>query len=151
MSMRIDGNQNPYRTKEEEKVREMQKNATAEPLEEKKEAFAPKDEYIGSEKSEKPTGLYHLGRDEEGNQKVYFDAPRKSETSGEEKCTTNTDKVEREIRKLKEEAKALKQQIKSSDEEEKKRLMSKLAQVETELSQKDNDGYRKANASVSNE
>ncbi|MCI8876067.1 MAG: hypothetical protein HFI77_08475 [Lachnospiraceae bacterium] len=65
--MRIDGNQNPYRAKEEEKVREMQKNATAEPL------------------------------------------------------------------------------------EEKKRLMSKLAQVETELSQKDNDGYRKANASVSNE
>ena len=31
ISMRIDGNQNPYRAKEEEKVREMQKNATAEP------------------------------------------------------------------------------------------------------------------------
>ena len=31
ISMRIDGNQNPYRAKEEEKVREMQENATAEP------------------------------------------------------------------------------------------------------------------------
>ena len=63
----------------------------------------------------------------------------------------STDKVEREIRKLKEKQQQLEQQIRaaSGDEEKVRELERKLAQVEGELSQKDNDAYRKQNASVS--
>lgn len=86
---------------------------------------------------------------EEGKKKVFFDDPKKSETKGEEKCTTDTSQVDREIRKLKEEVKHLKQQIKNADPEEKKRLEQRLAQAEMELSQKDNDSYRKQNAKIS--
>lgn len=68
-----------------------------------------------------------------------------------EECTTDTGKVDREIRKLKEKKQQLQQQIRSaSGEEEKVReLERKLAQVESELSRKDNDTYRRQNASVS--
>lgn len=72
-------------------------------------------------------------------------APEKSA----EKCTTNTDKVDREIQKLKEEKKQLEQQIKAAgDEEQVKALEKRLAQVESALKQKDNDGYRRQNAVV---
>ena len=59
--------------------------------------------------------------------------------------------MDREIRKLKEKKQQLQQQIRSaSGEEEKVReLERKLAQVESELSRKDNDTYRRQNASVS--
>lgn len=128
------------------------------------------DEYISSEKAgEKPNGLYHVGQDENGNKKVYFNDPKKAgkeETSdrsekdgssklpevksddpdnAEEKCVGNTDKVDREIRELKEKKQKLEQQIKqaSGDEKKTKELENKLAQVERELSQKDNDTYRR--------
>ncbi len=104
----------------------------------------PKDEYISSEKSNaKPSGLYRMGQDENGNPKVLYDDPKK--------CTTNTDKVDREIKKLKEQKQQLEQQIQSAagDEEKVKELEKKLAQVENELSQKDNDTYRRQAASVS--
>ena len=67
------------------------------------------------------------------------------------KCTTNTDKVDKEIEKLKEKQQQLEQQIKSAsgDEKKVKELEKKLAQVESELSQKDNDTYRRQNASIS--
>lgn len=129
------------------------------------------DEYISSEKSgEKPNGLYHVGQDKNGNKKVYFNDPKKAgkveetadraEKGGnsqmpkvksddpeneEEKCVGNTDKVDREIRELKEKKKTLEQQLKeaSGDEKKTKELESKLAQVERELNQKDNDTYRR--------
>lgn len=129
------------------------------------------DAYISSEKSgEKPNGLYHVGQDENGNKKIYFNDPKRadkaketsdrSEKGGnsklpkvksddpendEEKCVGNTDQVDREIRELKEKKKKLEQQIKqvSGDEKKTKELESKLAQVERELSQKDNDTYRR--------
>ncbi len=68
-----------------------------------------------------------------------------------ERCTINTDKVDREIEKLKEKQRQLEQQLKSASGDEKKvrELEKKLAQVESELSQKDNDTYRRQNASVS--
>lgn len=100
------------------------------------------DEYISSEKAgEKPNGLYHVGQDENGNKKVYFNDPKKAG----EKCVGNTDKVDREIRELKEKKKKLEQQLKaaSGDEKKTKELESKLAQVERELGQKDNDTYRR--------
>ncbi len=136
----------------------------------------PRDEYISSEKSgQKPTGLYRLGQDENGNRKIFFDDPKaghadgKDDRSGEsedgkapkvggdsqgkpaEKCVANTDKVDREIKKLKKKKQQLEQQIQSASGDEKKirELEKKLAQVENELSQKDNDTYRRQNASVS--
>ncbi|MDE7416504.1 MAG: hypothetical protein K2N44_09420 [Lachnospiraceae bacterium] len=121
-----------------------------------------RDEYISSEASNrKQSGLYRLGQDENGNPKVLFDDPKKPVNEKpvnaekdriseppEEKCTGNTDQVDREIKKLKEEKKQLEQQIKtaSGDEEKIKELEKKLAQVESELSQKDNDTYRRQNS-----
>lgn len=63
----------------------------------------------------------------------------------EEKCVGNTDRVDREIRKLKEKKQQLMQQIRTtSGEEEKVRVLEKkLAQVESELSRKDNESYRR--------
>lgn len=125
------------------------------------------DEYVSSEKSAaKPTGLYRLGQDGSGNPKVLFDGPRKTggadgkaqpkTSSGlpekaAEKCTTNTDKADREIEKLKEKKQQLEKQIQSASGKEKKvrELERKLAQIESELSRKDNDTYRRQNAEIS--
>ena len=115
----------------------------------------PKDEYISSEKSgNKPSGLYRIGQDENGNPKVLYDDPKKvkkNSASGKaEECTTNTDAVDREIEKLKEEKRQLEQQIQAETDDEKvKELEKKLAQVEVELNQKNNDTYRRQNAVVS--
>ncbi len=99
----------------------------------------PRDEYISSEKSrQKPAGLYRVGRDENGNRKIFFDDPKahpangrddrseeskdaKAAKAGEEsqgkpaeKCVANTDKVDREIKKLKEKKQQLEQQLQSA-------------------------------------
>lgn len=126
----------------------------------------PRDEYISSEKAgNRPSGLYGLAQDENGNRKIVYDDPHKKDraasdgvkpTDGddkEEKCTTNTDSVDKEIEKLKEEKKQIQQQIRSAngDEEKKKELERKLAQIENELSQKDTDSYRRQNAVTNNE
>ncbi len=70
----------------------------------------------------------------------------KNKDSGKkiEKCTGNTDKVDREIEKLKKKKKELESQLRTvEDEGKRKSLESQLAQVERELRQKDNDGYRR--------
>lgn len=176
MAMEINGRYDHYRSgyaerAETKQVSEKAKKAEmAERTEKAKmseRADAPKDAYIGSgESGAKPSGLYRLGRDENGNRKVYYDDPKKAGDPGRreraegkadgsgkpaEKCTVNTDKVEQEIRKLQEKRRQLEQQIRaSSGEEEKVReLENKLAQVESELSRKDNDAYRRQNAVVS--
>lgn len=128
------------------------------------------DEYISSERSgAKPGGLYRLGKDDNGDQKVFFDDPQKadskkawskdeneqlkvkpdSQKGSGEKCIGNTDKVDREIKKLKQERQQLEQQIKSASGDEKKvrELEKKLLQVENELGRKDNDTYRKQHSS----
>lgn len=160
MAMQVNGNYDPSRTDYAERVREKQ---AAEREEKAKEAAAklsePQDEYISSEKSgKKPTGLYRVGRDENGSRKLFFDDPKAAHADGKgpkidgnsqgkpaEKCVSNTDKVDREIKKLKEKKQQLMQQIQSASGDEKKirELEKKLAQVEQELSQKDNDSYRK--------
>lgn len=130
--------------------------------EKEKPDLTPRDEYIPkSREEEKPTGLYKLGRDENGNPKIIYDKPKKPEGSGEEnpkeeeakaeECTVNTDRVDQEIQKLKEQKKQLQQQIKASADDEKKvkSLEAKLAQIENSLLQKDNDAYRRQNSSVS--
>ncbi len=167
------------RVKEKQADQRAEKVKEAEKAAEEKNAgklSEPQDEYISSEKSgQKPTGLYRLGQDEKGNRKLFFDDPKaghakeqekRSEKSEDgkapkvggdsqgkpaEKCVTNTDKVDREIKKLKEKKQQLEQKIQSASGDEKKirELEKKLAQVENELSQKDNDTYRRQNASVS--
>ena len=116
--------------------------------------LAPKDEYISSEKSgKKPSGLYYMGQDENGNPKIIFDTVKKAEeTESEQSKGTrlegasdndrvkvtigNMDKVKNEIKKLKEEKKQLEQQLKmaAGNEQKTKELEAKLAQVEAELS-----------------
>ena len=127
------------------------------------------DEYVPEEKPE-PSGRYWLGKDEDGKPKIYFDDPEQAEDapdapdasdldksaegpekSGSDKdgqrCTCNTDKVDREIEKLKKQKQELEQQInRETDESKTEDLKAKLAQIEKELSQKDNDTYRRQHA-----
>ena len=168
MSMEISSNYKDYKNEYldrvqtgQDKVKEASQDQRGE---DKNEGIpVPKDEYISSEKSgSKPSGLYRLGQDENGNPKVMYDDPKrvakakdvqpKEEPAKQaEKCTTNTDNVDREIEKLKEEKKQLEQQIKAAagDKEKVKVLEKKLAQIEGQLSQKDNDTYRRQNAVIS--
>lgn len=98
---------------------------------------APKpamDEYIPEEKRE-PSGRYWLERDEDGQLKVHVDR--------EESCTGNTDAVDREIERLKRKREELEQRIERETDSAKEALEKELAQVERELSQKDNDTYRR--------
>ena len=168
MSMEISSNYKDYKNEYldrvqtgQDKVKEASQDQRGE---DKNEGIpVPKDEYISSEKSgSKPSGLYRLGQDENGNPKVMYDDPKRAAKAKDvqpkeepakqaEKCTTNTDNVDREIEKLKEEKKQLEQQIKAAagDKEKVKVLEKKLAQIEGELSHKDNDTYRRKNAVIS--
>ena len=168
MSMEISSNYKDYKNEYldrvqtgQDKVKEASQDQRGE---DKNEGIpVPKDEYISSEKSgSKPSGLYRLGQDENGNPKVMYDDPKRVAKAKDvqpkeepakkaEKCTTNTDNVDRKIEKLKEEKKQLEQQIKAAagDKEKVKVLEKKLAQIEGELSQKDNDTYRRKNAVIS--
>jgi hypothetical protein len=132
------------------------------------------DEYIPEEPRE-PSGLYWMGRDEDGQPKIYFDDPERAADAPEqpedapaagepdpagqgakgpegkkdkgETWECNTDKVDREIEKLKKQQQELEQRLNSETDEAKiKDLEHQLAQVEQELKQKDNDTYRRQHA-----
>lgn len=166
---RLKEEQAPDRTEKEVKKAEDGAKAVGQKAE-------PHDEYISSERSgTKPSGLYHVGQDENGNRKIYYDDPKKADKAdgqenprvkpedseegndgapkakagqpedAEEKCVGNTDQVDREIRELKAKKQQLEQQLQSAegDDGKVKDLEKKLAQVESELSRKDNDTYRK--------
>jgi len=114
---------------------------------EKQTQTPARDEYIPEEKRE-PSGLYWLGRDEDGQPKVYFDDP---EQGKEESCICNTDEVDREIEELKKEQAELESKISSeTDETKAENLARELAQVEEELHQKDTDAYRRQHATFTN-
>ena len=168
MSMEISSNYKDYKNEYLDRVQtgqdKVKESSQDQRGEDKNEGIpVPKDEYISSEKSgSKPSGLYRLGQDENGNPKVMYDDPKRVAKAKDvqpkeepakkaEKCTTNTDNVDREIEKLKEEKKQLEQRIKAAagDKEKVKVLEKKLAQIEGELSQKDNDTYRRKNAVIS--
>lgn len=94
--------------------------------------------------------------DYEKTKEAYGDSKKVTKSKDEpapkaEKCTTNTDNVDKEIERLKEKKKQLEQQISAAtgDESRMKELKQKLNQIERELSQKDNDTYRKLNAEIS--
>ncbi|MDE7478421.1 MAG: hypothetical protein K2M91_10805 [Lachnospiraceae bacterium] len=159
MAMEINGSYSPYRIDYEEQLKTKQQEKAGETTQKSGEIPLPKDAYISSEEADrKPIGLYRLDRDENGNPTIQFDDPKKpvnaaqdkSPKASEESCTANTDQVDKEIKNLKEEKKQLEQQLKaaSADEEKTKNLEKKLAQVEAELSQKDNDTYRRQHAVV---
>ena len=132
------------------------------------------DEYVPEEPQE-PSGRYWMGKDEDGQPKIFFDdperaadAPRQPEDAPEaeepkqagqgakgpegkknkdETWECNTDKVDREIEKLKKKQQELEQRLNTEIDEAKiKELEHQLAQVEQELKQKDNDTYRRQNA-----
>lgn len=123
------------------------------------------DEYIPSEKQE-PSGLYRLGRAEDGSPKIFFDDPERDAPEGapepdkagdgkkppengkpgrkEEVCKGNTDQVDREIKRLRKRREELAAQLRTERDPAKAgALERKLAQVESELRQKDNDAYRR--------
>ena len=115
------------------------------------------DEYV-PEKEQEPSGRYWLGQDEDGQPKLYFDDPERSDGEPSdapapakkasedktERCTGNTDQVDREIKRLKHQKEVLEQQISAQTDGVKlKELERKLAQIERELAQKDNDAYRR--------
>lgn len=149
MAMEVNGNYRDYKNDYLERLQE-ERDKAKEPEKEQSAGNnsesipIPKDEYISSEQSgSRPSGLYRMGQDENGNPKVLYDDPKKAD--GAEKVTANTDKVDREIEKLKKQKQQLEQQIRvaSGEEEKVKDLEKKLSQVERELSQKDNDTYRR--------
>lgn len=166
MSMQVSDHHKDYTNdylvrlqEEREKAKETGKGQDTENINES--IPIPKDEYISSEQSgSRPSGLYHMGKDENGKPKVLYDDPQKAGSadgneqpkvkSGGRKCDAeevngNTDAVDREIEQLKKCKQQLEQQIRkvSGDEETTRELEKKLAQVESELSQKDNDTYRR--------
>ena len=110
------------------------------------------DEYVPEEPQE-PFGRYWVGKDEDGQPRIYFDDPERAEDAPEqpegkkdkdEVWECNTDKVDREIEKLKEKRQELEQCLNTETDEAKiKELESQLTQVEMEVEQKDNDTYRK--------
>ena len=125
-----------------------------------KNAVSKRAEYIPSEKDE-PIGLYSLEQDESGGRGIRFDDPNKSDSSDKsdksadepekeksesEECTCNTDKVDRELKRLREKAERLEQQLRSASDDEAAKLQKQLAEVQSELAQKDNDSYRRSQA-----
>ncbi len=120
------------------------------------------DEYVPEEPQE-PSGRYWLGRDEDGQPKIYFDDPERAaegpeqanqgakgperNDGEEERWACDTGKADREIEKLKRKRQELEQQLNTETDEAKvKDLERQLTQVEQELKQKDNDTYRKQHA-----
>ncbi len=122
------------------------------------------DQYIPKEEHP-PFGRYWMGKDEDGQPKIYFDDPERAEENPqkpestpdvdgsekgdrkEEKWACDTGKVDREIEKLKEKKQELEQRLKAETDGTKLReLERQLAQVEQGLGQKDNDAYRKQHA-----
>ena len=156
-------------------IHKAQTEQTAKATERAEEAAKSKEkdkpEYISSEKSgKKPSGLYHMEQDKNGNPKIIFDTAKKAEEAESEqpkgaelkelsdndrvKVTIgNMDKVKNEIKKLKEEKKQLEQQLKmaAGNEQKTKELKAKLAQVEAELSVKDTDEYKRQHAEYTTE
>ena len=134
------------------------------------------DEYVPEEPQE-PSGRYWMGRDEDGQPKIYFDDPERAanapkqpedtpeaeepdpagqgakgpegEKDKDEVWEGNSDKVDREIEKLKKKQQELEQRLGTETDEAKiKDLERQLAQVDRELKQKDNDTYRRQHTTV---
>ncbi len=151
-------------------------SAVQEPESQDRQPKPVMDEYIPEEPQE-PSGLYWMGRDEDGQPKIYFDDPERAADAPEQQEDApeaegpdpagqgaedperkadkdevwegNSDKVDREIEELKKKQQELAQQLHTeTDEAKSKDLERQLAQVERELKQKDNDTYRRQHTAV---
>ena len=84
MSMEVNSNYKDYKNDYLERLQEGKDEEKEDVKEQgtgnKSESIpVPKDEYISSEQSgRKPSGLYHMGKDENGNPKVMYDDPKKA-------------------------------------------------------------------------
>ena len=122
----------------EGRMEEMRASGAAKGAEERRASGSPE----GAEEK------HASGPPEGAEEKRASASPEKSEKT--EECTTNTDKVDREIRELREKKKELEQKLARSDgPEEKKRLETQLQQTERELQMKDNDSYWRSHAQYS--
>ncbi len=141
---------------ESPRVQPPQQEPNAEPRTPRRDQYTPEEAHI-------PTGLYWMGKDEDGQPAIFFDDPevqvdrspgqkdaeelrpeKLTPTKKAETVTANTDQVDQEIRKLREEKEQLQQQLNSETDQQKiKELERKLATVQRELEQKDNDAYRR--------
>jgi len=108
------------------------------------------DTYVPEDKTlHESIGIYRVV-DNSGTPKVEFDGPKQKEEETSNVTTTNTDDVDREIERLKEKREQLASQIgRESDPQRKEELERELAQVEQELTRKDNDTYRRQHADIS--
>ena len=94
------------------------------------------------------------GLDENAGQpKKSNESEESGSSDGAMKCTVNTDKVDAEIKKLKEEKKQIQQKLKNfhGNDEKHKELEKRLSEIDSELRIKDNDAYRKQNATTTYE
>ena len=106
--------------------------------------------YAGAVKKN-PSMVDDYERQKEADSKSEKEANSKDEPATKaEKCTTNTDNVDKEIEKLKMKKQQLEQQVNAvaGDENRMKELKQRLNQVEIELNQKDNDTYRRQQAEI---
>lgn len=113
------------------------------------------DEYIpGDSAAKQSAGLYQIAHDEDGTPRIRFDDPEKGgpEKAGPERraetTTCSTDKVDRELESLRREEEQLQERLRSAsaDPEQSRDLEKQLEQIQRELQQKDNDGYRRQHA-----
>lgn len=106
MSMEISSNYKDYKNEYldrvqtgQDKVKEASQDQRGE---DKNEGIpVPKDEYISSEKSgSKPSGLYRLGQDENGNPKVMYDDPKRVAKAKDVQPKEEPAKRQRNVRQI---------------------------------------------------
>ena len=149
-------------------VKEIPKVQRPEEKEENRPLKPMMDEYVPEEKQE-PSGRYWLGKDADGQPKIYFDdperaadapqkqdelpdtdspdkdreadAPGKKASNGRkaETCTGSTDAVDREIEKLKKKKEELERQINSETDD------TKIKELEKKLAQVESELRQKDN------
>lgn len=80
-----------------------------------------------------------------GGARVSGERPEKPET-----CTSNTDRVDAEVKQLRKEKEQLMQQLRgaSGDEKREAALKQKITRIDVELRMKDNDTYRRQNMDI---
>ena len=109
------------------------------------EIAAREDTYIPGT-PHKSAGLYRVGRNEEGSPVIEFDPPTDEEE--EEDSPFATDLTDREVRQLKNQWDQMQEEAREADNpREAESMKRKMAQVERELSWKD-DGYHSQNAAM---
>lgn len=104
-------------------------------------------------------GLYRVNHDGQGKPVLQFNDPDKARDQARtkpfssqapiESCTTNTDRVDREIQRLKKQQQSLQQQINNASPQQAEHLQRQLDQITRELQQKDHDNYRRQKAVIS--